>query len=379
MIFVVIGLVALLGIMALSIDLGLAYTARTQAQAAADATALAAAATMIDADARLVTLAQSQSTAISTAAANRAYPSSSLLVTGDDLTYGDWDLDTRTFDTGVDLTDVDQVTAVRAAVRLDGTANPSVPAVFGKLLGRSSFNVGAEAIAYLGFAGSIAPGEVDLPVAIPCCILSGASCSDSYCASGAPVPNACSLQSPQPRGDNTVSCLQFQNTADQTACWTEFDASSRNINTADLVDIVRNSNGEGISVDESVYVDNGDKTPVISTIHDRFYATGSFSGSTNGGQDTDGDGINDSWVVRLPVVSCQDEARCATGDPADVRGFVCFEIREVTVTPDKIIRGTFLCPELHPTQYQQCIAGLGPTGSGGDDYGIRADIPVLVQ
>jgi hypothetical protein len=45
------------------------------------------------------------------------------------------------------------------------------------------------------------------------------------------------------------------------------------------------------------------------------------------------------------------------------------------VTPDKEIRGRFLCPT-DPLFEEECDI---PTGSGGDDFGIRADIPVLVQ
>ena len=81
----------------------------------------------------------------------------------------------------------------------------------------------------------------------------------------------------------------------------------------------------------------------------------------------------------MPVVACQSEDHCAKGDPVDVTGFVCVEIREVTVTPDKIIRAQFLCPEFHPAQFQECMDGLGITGTGGDNFGIRADIPVLVR
>ncbi len=91
------------------------------------------------------------------------------------------------------------------------------------------------------------------------------------------------------------------------------------------------------------------------------------------------DGIRDSWVVGLPVVECQDADHCAKGLPADVKGFVCLEIREIAVTPDKVIRVNFLCPDLHPDEYAQCKEGLGLSTGGGDPFGIRADIPVLVR
>ena len=58
-----------------------------------------------------------------------------------------------------------------------------------------------------------------------------------------------------------------------------------------------------------------------------------------------------------------------------MKGAVCVEIREVVVTPDKIIRARFLCPT--DPLYDEC--DLGPTGSGGLNFGLRADIPVLVE
>jgi len=71
----------------------------------------------------------------------------------------------------------------------------------------------------------------------------------------------------------------------------------------------------------------------------------------------------------------EEERHCAGGSPADVVGFVCFEVREVTVTPAKIIRGRFLCPS--DPLFAEC--DLGPARTGGDDYGLRAQIPVLVR
>jgi hypothetical protein len=56
-------------------------------------------------------------------------------------------------------------------------------------------------------------------------------------------------------------------------------------------------------------------------------------------------------------------------------GFVCFEIRGVLVTPEKIIKGRFLCPS--DPLFAECP--IGPAGSGGEDFGIRTDFPVLVR
>jgi hypothetical protein len=44
-------------------------------------------------------------------------------------------------------------------------------------------------------------------------------------------------------------------------------------------------------------------------------------------------------------------------------------------SPEKIIKGRFLCPD--DPLFAECP--IGPTGSGGDCFGIRADFPVLVR
>jgi hypothetical protein len=376
--YVVLSLIGLLGFTALSIDLGLAYNARTQAQAAVDGAMMAAAGNLIERNTSTVTLSQAEQTATTIASQNAAFPNNSLALDPLDLDYGRWDLDTRTLDTTVDLANADQVTGVRGVIRLDGTANQTVPTVLGRALGRDSFDVVTTATAYLGYAGSLGPGDLELPIAIPCCVLNGLTCEDDYCNNGAPIPNPCPLEQPQARGDNTVTCFQFQNTSDQTACWTELSGTEVAVNTSDLVDIVQNAVTDSITVDDAIFLDNGDKTPVVSMISDAFYGDGVFENAGKG-SDTDGDGIIDSWITAAVVVSCQSEDHCAKGAPADVVGFVCMEIREITTTPDKIIRAQFLCKDQHPTRFQQCMSTLGTTGTGGLNFGIRASVPVLVQ
>ena len=74
-------------------------------------------------------------------------------------------------------------------------------------------------------------------------------------------------------------------------------------------------------------------------------------------------------------MECQTGINCAGGVANEIVGFVCFEVREVVVTPDKIIRGRFLCPT--DALFSECDAGT--TTTGGLDFGFRADIPVLVD
>jgi hypothetical protein len=56
-------------------------------------------------------------------------------------------------------------------------------------------------------------------------------------------------------------------------------------------------------------------------------------------------------------------------------GVVCFDIQEVVDSPDNRIKGRFLCK--NDIRYEDC--DVGRTGTGGEDFDIRADFPVLVR
>ncbi len=374
---VTIAMTALLGAVALAVDVGITWAARTQLQGAADASALAAALNMIDTSSAppAVTTGTGTTEAISVGGANSAVHASSVTVNASDIEFGDWDLATQVFDTSVDLSNPDNVTAARVTARLEAGTNGPVPAFFSRVVGQTDFPVLTTAIAYRGFAGSVGPGEVDLPIAIDCCAISGNACAGNYCSEiTANPPNPCPLETGN-AGSGTVTCLEFNSTPEQNACWTQFEDQSPSINTPELTDIVENGNPETVSTNDSVFLDNGDKTPVIDDINDRFNGTGNFSEADGIDYYDPKNGNVDSWVVGLPVVECQSSDHCAGPETADIVGFVCFEIMEIEVTPGKIIRGKFLCPG--DPRYDDCE--LGATGSGGQNFGIRATIPSLVQ
>ena len=378
MLTVLFAMVTLLAASALAIDVGLIWAARTQVQNAADASSLAAGRHMITTNPDAVTLTQSRAAALGQAALNRTVSNASVSIASEDVVYGNWDPDSRTFDTSVDLGDPAVVTGVQVTARLDGANNSTVPAIMSRIVGRDEFTVIASATSYLGFKGSVSPGEVELPIAIDCCKLKGSDCRQDYCATIATPPNACDLVEPQDEGENTVSCLEFHSTNEQNACWTEFSEHDPGISTASMLDIVESGNTYEVDTSSKIYLDNGTKVPVIGEIDDRFKGTGGYVGNGEGEdryEPIHSPPIADSWVVALPVVECQSEDHCAGGDPAQMVGVVCFELREITVTPDKIIRGRFLCPT--DPLWDECEGGLGR--SGGLDFGIRADIPVLVR
>jgi hypothetical protein len=360
-----------------AIDAGIIWAARTQLQNASDAAALAGASNMIDPSGPAVTSSLAVAAATEVAAQNGAISLNSLVLPESDVQIGGWDIESRVFDPGVDPLDPDAVSAVRVVTRLDDVANGPIPAFFSRVVGREGFRVGASAVAYLGFAGGVGPGEVEIPIAIDCCKLKGPDCRQDYCTTiSSNPPNPCPLANPQTDGVTQVSCLEFSATADQNACWSALDSDSASVSASDLRRIISDGNSTQLSSSTPIYVDNGDKASVVREMNERFNGEASYTGRGSGeDRYAPFDGIVDSWVVSMPVVECQDGVNCATGSAAGVVGFVCFEIREIEISPMNLIRGRFLC-ESDPL-FDEC--GLGRTTTGGLDFGIRADVPVLVQ
>jgi hypothetical protein len=375
MLFLVISVVALMGVTALATDAGHVWAVRTELQRTVDAAALAAAANLVNATNTTVTLAQARSTAQNYGTLNHADGVAISIDPNADLTFGNWDLPTEIFDTTVDLTVPDNVTAVRVNARMDGAQNRSVPTILARVVGRAEFQIGADATGYLGWAGSFAPGSADLPIAIDCCAITGdPACVDvcGYLAQN-PYPNPTTLTD----GVTPATKLEFESTPEQNACWTDFEQDS-SISTPQLEAAVADGNGVAFGVQDSgIQLDNGDKVPVVRLMQDKFLGIGDYAGETPAGQDLyDPPAGVDSWVVWFPVVECQSEEHCAGNVTVPVIGAVCFEIREINVAPEKEILGQFFCPDQRP---ELNCGPSGGSGSGGRNFGIRATRPVLVD
>jgi hypothetical protein len=376
---VIFGLVALIAAAALAIDVGMIMESRTQLQNAADGAALAGARQLLGSDGTTVQIPAAQTAAVGTGASNVSVGNASLSIRTDpaDMEFGRWDFASRDQVPPTDPSDPEQVDSIRVTARMDNVANGPLTSLFAAVLGRTGFQIGAEATAWVGFAGNSLPGNVAFPIAVDCCQLAGPDCQSDYCQYiTTNPPNPCPLDDPQSVDTGDVSCLQFFATGGQNACWTQFSESDSSVNTNDMVDIIQDGTDTEISAGDEVFVDNGTKTGVVNEIDDRFQGNGYYNGNPSG---TDRyapfDGVNDSWVVGLPVIECQTGINCASGDPMEIVGFVCFEIREVAGAPDKLIRGRFLCPS--DPLFDEC--DLGTTTTGGLDFGLRADIPVLVD
>lgn len=358
LIYVTLGLLAFFGLAALATDTGFVFQTKSQLQNATDAAALAAAGEMLTSDATVLDKAAGLAAAQTYGQTHYA-GTVPVQIRAEDVEFGRWDMDTRTFTPLPGSNDADEVRAVRVTGRRDTFANGPVGTVLGRIIGTNSIEVSTTAVAFVGCAGDFPSGEFDLPIAVDCCALAGPDCKD-FCEELADT-------TPMPCDDDpTVSCLEFYETGDQNACWTVFDGQHSAVSSGDLKDIIRRGNTFPVRR-EPVYLDNGTKTSVLKDIEDKFDDVG----------DTNGDRKGDSWVVGLPVVQCQSPGpHCAGGTPQMITGGVCFEIERVVTKGDpKYVRGRFLCPG--DPGYDDC--GFDQTGPGGECYGVPADRVVLVD
>lgn len=371
MLYVTIGLIGFFAFVALATETGRYWAARGQLQAASDSAALSAATSLLANNYQTVDPTAS-TTAAQTYGAQHAAEGVTLQILTADVQPGSWDLTTRTFTAQPGVTDPNIVRAVRVTSRRDTTANTPLAPLFGQTIGLGNQSVTAGATGYIGWAGTAGPGTVELPIGIDCCKISGSggsACTQNYCSIiQSTPPNPC----PRTSDGVMVSCLEFFATGNQNACWSDFSPSSPAVSANDLQGIVV-SGSVGTIGAQAVYVDNGTKTPVVSEIFDRFHGQGAYSGNPSG-TDTNADGVMDSWVMAFPTFECQNPgARCASGTPAKIVGFVCFDLQEVEVTPNKVIRGQFLC-----TSDTRCSnSGMGPGGNIPGTF--SAQWPVLVE
>ena len=369
MVIVAFAAVALLLFAGFAVDVGLVWASRTQSQAVADAASLAAAGVMVDSSGSFARPGLATAAAQNNARDNSAVGNSQIELAAADVELGCWDPIARQLDTGVDTNDASQLTGVRVTVRMDDDLNSSSPAVFTRLLGRQGFDVSSQATAYLGFQGNFDVGEFDLPIAIDACDLQTDpdTCGSDFCDTVASPPNPCAF------GGETVSCLDFDPAPTLNACWTKFSPDDPSIDPGDLARAIDEGNWEqGFSAGDEIYLENSSKVPpaeasdAIDEISNELGPVG-------------------PWVVKLPVVECQDTSLC-TGGPHAIVGAVCFQIVDLVSNPSgpNEIRGRFLCPS-NPADRDLFLLfcadspGAPPDVAGGRDFGFRADHARLVE
>ena len=327
-------LTAIVALVGTAVDLGVLFTARSQLQNAADAAALAAADTLIAYDAQGQAVTQPD-TAVSTAQqltlANEAL-GQSLTLLSDDITLGYWDGAVGDFDpnrTGPS-SNPDDLTGVRVKVRRDDLANSPVTTFFAGVVGVDQVGVSASATAFLGYAGSVEEGTVDLPIAV-----------DEYALNG---------------GDGPLcgNSIDFHDENNENGSWTTFFDWPVN---DPMVKKYACGCKEvpALKVGDMINLINGNlSNNTFNTLKQRF---------ENEGTDTNGDGLADEWEVVLPVYK-----HGANSGAAELVGFAHMVITGVQTAPYKNVTG-----------YLQCGKVIPNSQTGGTDFGSRATYSKLIQ
>lgn len=163
------GLLALVGFIALTIDIGYLMVTRNQIQNVADAAALAATRKLSDIYDHLsytqrMTYVCNPSDIVPVAqniAGKNKAAGKYISINASDVIMGQWNTDNSTFTQTLNRPD-----AVKVIARRDDSANTPVTAFFAKMFGKNSFNVSAEATAALTGPKRLSPGKLPLPVGI---------------------------------------------------------------------------------------------------------------------------------------------------------------------------------------------------------------------
>ena len=173
------------------------------------------------------------------------------------------------------------INAVRAKV-----SRTDVPRFFSRIWGSADLAITAEAVAYVGFAGTLVPGEADQPIAI---------CEQS-------IKNGSSY---------TCNVGTMLNNNTQTARWTNLEQEPCGTSNDGSVGakICKNGNTHAIVFGEGMSTTNGTHGNNVSAMYDCWKDNAKFDSDGDGVPDkkldTDGDGKPDKpWKITLPVIDC---------------------------------------------------------------------------
>jgi hypothetical protein len=270
------------------------------------------------------------------------------------------------------------INAVRATV-----ARTDVPRFFSRIFSSSGITITVQAIAYVGFAGKLLPGEVDQPIAV--CKQSILNNDGQYDCTVGRMLNSGSV-----------------NTTHNTAGWTNFSQPCQTASANEMNSLICSSgNPVAITLGEGMGATGGVQDVTLRNLHDCMWNDASL--------DTNGDSIPDQpWTMTLPVIDCDGNniSNCATvtgavninilwitekaNDPVPrkMEDWTCdptfseeqcwtefterFNLKDVdNNTPAYAKKSIYFLPSCTP------FAPKG--GTGGENYGILARYPVLVK
>jgi Flp pilus assembly protein TadG len=393
---------------ALAVDIGHLVVTKNELQNAADSGALAGARVLYTNDGQAVNSAANQ-TATDAAVANTSDNATVEILAGDVLR-GHWSFSAKEFwpnetvltppvlwDVSTEELDADPnfINAVQVTARRDSTP---VASWFARILGFTGFTQSATAVAYIGFAGTLLPWEVDQPIAI---------CREALLATG---KYSCTIGRMINSGQNVASS--------ETGGWTSFDQGLGEDGTP----INDPCNGGTNSQEVNGLVNTGcggggtNSTPLIlgmdmatsgGQIQSAFTSLyNCWAAQTNKEQ---------PWTIKLPVVTCPGNniTTCQ-----ELVGAVTVNVVWITEAgedpgynnapynmgawsnndPDGSVRwndfvshfklenldastGTTSAPYVKKSIYflPDCSPHEPSGGSGGENFGVLAKIPVLVD
>ena len=291
-------MVVFLGIAALTVDLAHLYAVRNELHNAADAGALAGARFLYN-DTGTAVNPGANSIAFAAATANRAMANTGGAIavdvnwaegqnSGTDIQRGHWSFASHAFTANdslapVDLDrstseldgDLDFINAVRAVTRRQNTPASSF---FARIFGYDNFELSAEAVAYIGFAGSLRPEDVDQPVAI--CRQSIVDANGTYtCATGRMINSG---------GGSTHN----------SAAWTNFSQPCQTASVPTVRPLVcSEGNPEGITFGDGMGTVGGMQDNVYRDLLDCWLNAPGLNNDSRGYP-------TEPWTLTLPVIDC---------------------------------------------------------------------------
>lgn len=388
-------MVIFIGLAALAVDIGHLYLVRNELQNASDAGSLAGARVLYTEDGTAVNEG-ANATAYDAAVANKSEKAPvDVHWSGDnsgDVERGHWSFATRTFTPNgstlpVDLwnvtweeldANVNFINAVKVRARRQDTPAASF---FGRIFGYDSFILSAESVAYIGFAGTLTPFEVDQPIAI---------CKESILEDGL---YTCNIGRMINSGQNVATS--------ETGGWTSFnqddDACQGGTNSQEVRSLVcSDGNPEPLILGKNMATNGGE----IASAFKKFRQCWE-----------DNTGRTTSWTLTLPVVECPSNNM---GTCEKLVGAVTVNVVWVTgegddpsysdapwtmeawssTDPDGQQRWASFAQYFNlqnvdgtPAPYQKkaiyfkpdCAPHIPSGTTGGENFGILAKIPVLVK
>ena len=407
-VYVAIILSLLIMFAALSVDVNHLYAVRNELQDAADAGALAGASVLFDSTTGDLDRAAALAEGARIAGANKT---GNQQVSEIDVQTGHWSFGSKTFEARSETSqttwqersfaelDVDPlfINAVQVT-----TTRSNTPRFFARIFSPDPIVVSTDAVAYIGFAGTLYPTEIDRPIAI---------CKEAITKDGA---YTCNVGRMLNSGGNASTSM--------TAMWTNYTQNPcSTANNSDMQGLTKDcsaSNPQSVTFGEGIGSQNGVQDNILGNITDCWIAAA----------DSDGDKKPDKlWPLLLPVIECGVSNTCAPlvgavevnvvwiqykNDPTSQMDDIPTRMENPNTNDDWVCNDTstrdarFACwkdfvdtfdlenlsgPPLTDKDYEDmyqkkniyflpsCVPHEPTGNTGGENFGILAKIPKLVE